>query len=349
MISLLRRRIDARAAGLVIAVLASGNARAADVVNFATTKNSGDIGIFLAADRGLFAAEGIDARLTDFDTGARMVAPLATGELDGGTLPGSAGLYNAVVSKIAIRVVADRSRSAPGYLYQTLMIRKDLVDSGRFRDYRDLKGMKIAVAAPGINILSIVNDAARRGGLDYNDVEKVFIPLPQQVPAFRNKAVDASIMIEPFGSALVASGDGVRFASTEDFNPGGEFTYMVFSEKFSRDRADVARRFMRAYVRALRLFNDAIENGRWRSTPAAEDVISVLAQRLEITPAQARASFPHAVDPDGRVNMDAMRKELAFFKAQGIVEDSAIKAEDIADMSFVNAAAGDLGPYKHAQ
>ncbi len=321
---------------------------ASDVVHFATTKNAGDIGAFLAADRGFFAAEGIDADLTDFDSGARMVAPLATGELDGGTLPGSAALYNAVSNKIAIRVVADRSRSAPGFMYQTLMIRKDIMESGRFRDYPDLKGLKIAVAAPGINILSIVNDAARRGGVDYNDIEKVFIPLPQQVAAFRNKAVDASIMVEPFGSILVASGDGVRFASTEDFNPGGEFTYMVFSEKFVRDRGDVARRFMRAYVQALRMFNDAIENGRWKQTALATDVQSVLAKRLEITTAQAGAGFPHAVDPDGRVNLDAMRKELAFFKAQGLVTDQAVRVEDIADMRFVDAAVKDLGPYKHA-
>lgn len=322
---------------------------AVDIVNMATTRNSGDVGVFIAADKGFFAAEGIDARLTEFDTGARMVAPLATGDLDVGTLPGSAALYNALSSKIEIRVVADRSRSAPGFMYQTLMIRKDLVESGRFKGYADLRGMKVAVAAPGINILSIVNDAARKGGVAYGDVEKVFIPLPQQVAAFRNKAVDASIMIEPFGSILVASGDGVRFASTEDFNPGGEFTYMVYSEKFSRDRADVARRFMRAYVRALRVFNDATTSGRWKQDAAADDVVAVLSRRLDITPAQVRAAFPHAVDPNGLVNLEAMRKELAFFKEQGLVESRTVKVEDIADMRWVEAAARDLGPYVPAR
>ena len=345
-------RLSSMRAGSVAALFwfaaFAGPARAADIVNFATTKNAGDIGVFLAADRGFFAAEGIDARLTDFDTGAKMVAPLATGELDGGTLPGSAALYNAVSNKIDIRVVADRSRSAPGSMYQTLMVRKDLIESGRFKDYADLKGLKVAVAAPGINILSIVNDAATRGGIAYDDIEKVFIPLPEQVAAMRNKAIDASIMIEPFGSILAASGDGVRFASTEDFNPGAEFTYMVFSEKFARDRADVARRFMRAYVKALRVFNDVVDHGRWKTGAAADGVISVIANRLEISPARARAAYPHAVDPDGRVNLDAMRKELAFFKAQELVQNKSVAVENIVDMSFVDAAARDLGPYRRA-
>ena len=41
--------------------------------------------------------------------------------------------------------------------YQTLMVRKDLIDSGRFKSYADLKGLKMAVPAPGLNVLAIVN------------------------------------------------------------------------------------------------------------------------------------------------------------------------------------------------
>ncbi len=333
---------------LVCALGVASSARAADTVHLATTRNAGDVGIFIAVDRGLFAAENIDAQLTEFDTGAKMVAPLATGELDVGTLPGNAGLYNAAARKIDTRVVADRSRSAPNNFYQTLMVRKDLIDSGRFKTYADLKGLRMAVPAPGLNVLSVVNEAAKRGGVNYADIEKIYINLPQQVAAFRNKAVDVSIMIEPFASVLVGSGDGVRFASTEDFNPGAEFTYMVYSEKFSRDRPEVARRFMRAYVRALRVFNDCVEQGRWRDTPLADEVINILARRLEIKPQKIRMAFPHAVDPDGLVNLEAMRRELAFFKQEGLVEDRDMTVERLVNLQFVEAAAGELGAYQHA-
>ena len=322
--------------------------RAADAVRLATTKNAGDVGVYIAVDRGLFAAENIDAQMTEFDTGAKMVAPLATGELDVGTLPGSAALFNAAARQIENRVVADRSRSAPGNLYQTLMVRKDLIDSGRFKSYADLKGLKMAVPAPGINVLSTVNEAARKGGLQYDDIEKVFVTLPQQVAAFRNKSVDVSIMIEPFATALVQGGDAVRFASTEDFNPGAEFTYMVYSEKFAREKPELARRFMRAYVRALRVFNDCIENGVWKQTALAEDTIALLAKRLDLRPEQVRVAYPHAVDPDGFVNLPSMRRELAFFKDQGLVTSRDIKVEDVTDTQYVEAAVKALGPYRRA-
>ena len=171
-------RVSMLALGFVC--LTAGASAAADKVNLAATTNGGDIGIFYAIDKGFLQAEGIEATLLSFDTGAKMVPALATGELDIGTIPGSAGIYNAAARKINNRIVADRSRSAPDDMYQTLMIRKDLIESGRFKTYADLKGLKLAVAAPGISILSIVNEAARKGGIAYADIEKIFIPLPQQ-------------------------------------------------------------------------------------------------------------------------------------------------------------------------
>jgi NitT/TauT family transport system substrate-binding protein len=333
---------------LVLGVLAATGLAAAaqDKVNLAATTNTGDVAIFYAIDKGFLKAEGIEASLLSFDTGAKMVPALATGELDIGTIPGSAGIYNAAARSINNRIVADRSRSMPDDMYQTLMIRKDLVDSGRFKTYADLKGLKIAVAAPGISILSIVNEAAKKAGIPYDDIEKVFIPLPQQVTAFRNRAVDGSIMIEPFATLIAANGDGVRFASTYDFNPDGQFTYMVYSEKFSKERPDVARRFMRAYIRALRAFNDATEKGRWRDTPHAKELLDILSKRLEIPVERIRATYPHSVDPDGRVNLKGMNLELQFFRAQKMVQSPTIKVEDVVDMQFVDAAVKELGPYQ---
>ena len=74
---------------------------------------------------------------------------------------------------------------------------------------------------------------------------------------------------------------------------------------------------MKAFLRAVRDYNDAIENGKWTDTPKANDLIGIVARRLELKPEQIRAAFPHAVDPDGRVNLDSMRKDLQFFRDIG--------------------------------
>jgi hypothetical protein len=43
-----------------------------------------------------------------------------------------------------------------------------------------------------------------------------------------------------------------------------------------------------------------------------------------------------------------MRTDLAFYREQGLVQDPAIKSEDIVDMSFVDAVVRELGPYRPA-
>ena len=59
-----------------------------------------------------------------------------------------------------------------------------------------------------------------------------------------------------------------------------------------------------------------------------------------------RKITPPAINPDGQVNLEGMRIDLAFYREIGQVQDPAIKPEDIVDMSFVDAAVRELGPYR---
>ena len=77
------------------------------------------------------------------------MGPLGTGDLDVGSGTVAVGIYNAVSRGVALRVVADKGSMRPGYGYEGLLVRKDLVDSGRYKNFADLKGMKIAVGSIG--------------------------------------------------------------------------------------------------------------------------------------------------------------------------------------------------------
>ncbi|MDB5595245.1 MAG: transporter substrate-binding protein [Hyphomicrobiales bacterium] len=337
-----------RAAALTIPFV-SAPAMAGDLVNVGAVGNSGDVGFYLAEAKGYFAAENLDVKLNVFDSAAKMIAPLGTGDLDVGSGAASAGLYNAAARKIDIRAVADRGRTAPGYQYQTLMIRKDLIDSGRVKGYADLKGLKIAAAAPGVTSLSVINEAMKKGGHAFADAETVFLGFPSQVVAFQTKAIDASMMVEPFGTKLVNDGTAVRWVSTEDFYPNDQISMIFYGDKFAKDKPDVARRFMKAYVRGVRDYNDALENGQWAKNAKADEVIAILSKNLGMKVEQLRGIFPHACNEDGRLDLDSMKKDLAFFKEQGLVGDMGASVDKIVDMSFVEAAVKELGPYKPAK
>ena len=330
---------------LAIATVA-GPSLAADRVTVGTVGNSSDAGFFIAMDQGYFAAEGLEVAFTPFDGAQKMMAPIGQGELDVGGGAASASLYNSAARSIGIRIVADRSRMETGYLFQTLMVRKALIDSGRFKSYADLKGLKVALVAPGGSPGSTLNEAAQKAGIPYDSIDKVFLPFPAQVSAFTNGAIDASLMIEPFATYLVNQGVAVRFASTEDFYPGDQIGLVFFSEKFLKERRTIGERFLRAYVRALRDYNDAVVDGRFSTGAKGEAVVKILARNLGMKEEQIRSSYVQAISADGKPNVESLRKDLQFFIAQGEVTDAKVDLDKILELSLVEAAARSLGPYQ---
>jgi NitT/TauT family transport system substrate-binding protein len=187
-----------------------------DQVHLAVARSMSDSGYYVADKKSYFRDEGIAVTMTAFSSAALMVAPLGTGELDvgGGTV--SAGLYNAVSRGIPLKVVADQASMRPGYGFAGLMVRKDLVESGRYRTLADLKGLRVAMTAPGTGTSSTLNQLLIKGGLKYGDADVVYLAFPEHLPAYRNKAIDASLTTEPTMTQMIEEGVAVRVLGNDD-------------------------------------------------------------------------------------------------------------------------------------
>jgi NitT/TauT family transport system substrate-binding protein len=343
------RRLIAGLALLGLVVPAGAPARAADAVSAAYVGTASDIGLYLAERKGYFRAEGRDVTLTQLDVTNKMVPMLGTGDLDVGSGTVAVGIYNAVTRGVALRVVADKGSMRPGYGYEGLLVRKDLVESGRYKDFADLKGMKIAVASIGGGNASGGNQALRRGGLSFADATFVTLPFPQHLTAFANKAIDAAMTNEPTMTLAVEKGVAVKIAGNDLIYPQQQTAIVFYSEKFARTRAEAAHKFMRAYLRAVRDYADTLVEGRIAGANA-DEIVATLTQYTNLKdPALVRKITPPAINPDGHVNLAGMRIDLAFYREIGQVQDPAIKPEDIVDMSFVDTAVRELGPYRPAK
>src|SRR3977135_1431545 len=91
-----------------------------------------DAPIYIADRKGYFREEGLTAKVTNFRSAADMVAPLGIGQLDAGAGSASAGLYNAMLQGIKIKIVAHKASSAPGYGATKILGRRAHVESGRY-------------------------------------------------------------------------------------------------------------------------------------------------------------------------------------------------------------------------
>lgn len=326
----------------VAAVFAGTAAVAAEptTVRIGIAQASSDAPFFIADKKGYFAQEGIKAEFTPL---TNMIPLLATGELDVGGVSTSAGLFNSAVRKLNIKVVADKGSTPPGYDYQPILVRKDLVDSGKVKDWKDFKGLRVAGFSKGSASESTLNEALSRGGLKISDINLIYMPFPEHVLALRNGAIDASITTEPSATAAIGSGAAVRFSGEAGVYPDHQLAVLLYGGDFIK-KGDVGHRFMRAYIRAARDYNDALKDGKLAG-PKAEEVIAILTEATVIKdPAVYRRITPNGIHPDGRVNIESMRKDLAFFKAQNLIEGN-VSAEDVVDHSYVEEAAKVLGPY----
>ncbi len=294
----------------VCGFLAPIGTAAAQAITVGATSSTSDAPIYIADRKGYFRDEGLDVKVTNFRSAADMVAPLGAGQIEAGAGSASAGLYNAVARGIKIKIVADKASSPPGYGGTKILVRKDHVESGRYRSLQDLKGMKFAMNAPGVS-----------------------------------NTFDASASVEPGPALAIRNGDAVLIKSDDEILPNHQIAVLLYSEEFASKRTDAARRFMRAYIRAVRFYNGALKNGRLDGANAG-DVIAILS---EATPIKSRDIYklitPTGMNPDGRVNKASLAYDLAFYAEQGLIK-GAVNLDETVDGSFVEAVLKELGPYR---
>jgi NitT/TauT family transport system substrate-binding protein len=329
-------------AGLLIAAPAA--AQAPFPLNVGITNSASDVPLFVADARGYFKREGLAVEMVKFDSAARMIAPFASGELSVGAGGPSAGFFNAVGRGIDIRIVADKTSTVPGRPINFLVVRKDHMDSGRYKALSDLRGMKIGGAAPGGAATATLDKLLAMAGLTTNDVERVYLAFPQQVIALQNKLADAIMPTEPFVTTAVENGSGVRVIGDDVIYPGHQLATLFYTGAFIKAHPDEARRFMRAYIQGARDYNDAIVGTRLAG-PKGEEMISILTRYSLVTdPAVHRSLTAVNIDPDGKLNVASLKEDVDIFRKEGLIEVP-VDVDKVIDTSFAENAARELGPY----
>ena len=334
------------AIGLLIIALAAPSQAIAQTAPVKLTvgnlSSMSDAGIYIADKKGYFRDEGLAVTLTTFRSGADMVPSLGTGQIDIGAGSPSAGLFNAISRGLAIKIVADKAYSPPGYAATKLIIRRDLMDSGRVKQLADLKGLKIATNAPGVSNQAMLNTGLVSVGLKFTDISTVDLPFPEHPIALRNKAVDGGASIEPFATMAIEQGVAVTLKRDDEIDPNHQLACILYSEAFMRDKPDAARRFMRAYIKGVRFYNTALADSLLAGA-TAEEVISILAEYTAVKDRALLAKItPSGLHPDGRVNVESLQRDIDFYASLGLIQGK-ITARDVVDMSYAEAAVRELG------
>lgn len=313
-------------------------------VRYGTVRIIPDAPIYSAIDEGYFAEQGIEVELIPFDSGANMVAPLATGQLEAGGGGPNAGLYNAFRSGVNLRLVADRGHAdptPPGYPASVHLVRKALVDSGQVRGPADLKGLRVARSAPATAGEVDLSKLLAKGGLTLADVDITNMSQPDMLSAFGNGNLDFAISLEPFATMAVAQGSAAVLGYDYEVNPYHQIAVLIYSPEFSQ--SELATKFMVAYLKGVRQYNDAFVK---RLPDVRERTIATL---MNYTAIKDRALYDQitlsAMDPDGKMNLASFDEQQDWFIASG-AQQGRVTVRDFIDLQHAETAARLLGPYR---
>ncbi len=334
-------------AAAILAVI--GNAAQAQqpvIVNVGMPNAATDVGYFVAHKKGYFTAEGLDVRFQNFDSAARMIPVLATGDLQVGAGGPSAGLYNAITRDIDIRIVADKSRNQTGQGSQKLLVRKELWDSGKVRKVADLRGMKVANAAPGSSGATVLYKFLQSAGMKPNDVQEVFMSVPQMVQALQGGSIDAALPFDPATTISIRNGTAVSLGNDYDVYPIHQIAVTLYSGKFMKEQPRAAVSFLKAFLRGVRDHNDALGPDKLLTGAKGDEIANILAEYGPFKDPKVYKSFVIAYcDPDGQLDMPSIKEDIAIFKELGQLKTD-VDLTRVVDTSFLEAALKEIGPYK---
>ncbi len=309
-------------------------------IKFGQVGSISDAAIFIADAKGYFKEQGITLDLQTFQSAANMTTPLGTGELDAGGGAPSAGLFNAIGRGVNIRIVADKGSLTPGHGYEAVLVRKDLAD--RVKSAKDMKGLKVSIAAQDIVPEYSLDAFLRTGGLTIKDITVVPLAFPDMIAALANKAIDVAVPTEPTATRILDAGTGVLITRTDVVVPGEQTAVILYSEKFASQNKDAAVRFMKAYLQGARFYNDAFD----KKDPAKrKEAIDILAKGTKLDAALIERVVLPGIDPNGAVNTKSLDAAQQYFVQKGS-QTKAIDMSKVVDTSFAEAAVKELGSYR---
>ncbi len=295
-----------------------------------------------AKEHGYLREEGLDLDIQTFNGAQVMIPPLSADQLDVGSGAPGPGLFNAILRGVNLRIVADRSRAAPGTRNQCLMARKSLIDSGAIRSFADWRGRVFAENVPGVITTSLIDRELQRAGLSLQqDVTSVTLGFPEMLTAFTNEAIDFGILIEPFMTLGEEQGAVTCWRPTSELGPNFQIAVTLYGPTFAEQRAEQARRFMVANLRAMRDYQRAFfGDGQGR-----DEFLQLMARVSNIRDVDLLARLnPTWSDPNGSVNVESLRETQRWYLGRG-EQIGEVDFDRVVDMSFVDYALSRLGRY----
>jgi sulfonate transport system substrate-binding protein len=290
---------------IAVAVLSlvAAKALAADPSTLRIGYQKSSVSMVLAREHKLFEAAlpGTQVQWTEFLGGPPLIEALNAGSLDIGNIGDIPPIF-AQAAGIELQYIAVEPNE--GKTEAVLVPQTSSIQS-----VAELKGKRVALLK-GSSAHNLFLKSLLRAGLQWKDVNVVYLSPSDGRAAFEQGKVDAWVVWDPYYSAAVVDGAARVLGTGEGLNPAGSF--FVASSAFARQNPQAIATILQTLGKAQRL-----------SLDQPEDSIALMAKTLGLQPAVVKRYFEHRspepIRPLQAVDIANQQRTADLFFANGLI------------------------------
>lgn len=313
---------------------------AADKVAVGALRFVSSGGLYLAIERGYFAAGGVEVELKFFEAAQPIAVAVASGDVTYG-LTGIAGGTLNLAGRGGLKIIASQGAEKKGVAGNTLVASNDAHAKGLTAPEK-LAGASAAVTQVGSTFHYQLGQIATAKGFDLSKISvKPLQSLPNMVAAVKTGQVDAAILPPHIAGPMAARGEVkkiVALSDIADYQFGGLFA----APKTIAEKRDLTQRFVAAYRKGLKDYGAALLRVDANGQRVADETAATAARQIgkyvypSDTPEEAARkvieSAPYC-DPEGRIDVADIERQIAWYKSEKLV-DAGVEARGVVDLSF---------------
>jgi NitT/TauT family transport system substrate-binding protein len=289
---------------------------------------------WIAQDDGHFAEQGLNVELIDMTTQSDTLPAMLGGQVDVTSGQVYAAMFNAAAKDSGVKIVADKGYIAPDACENIAVIgRKGLFDEGPLQP-EQLQGAKLTMI-PGSWNNYYFEKLLAASNLTNTTASNTAMNSPTALEALNAGQVDITVQNEPWVTRMSDAGH-VRFTpGIAELMPNSQSAVMLFGPKLLGENEEAGKRFMLAYLKAVRAYNEGKTD---RNVEILSKYTKLPAELLQ------KMCWP-ALHPDGTMNLESVMDFQTWAVEKGLVQTAATE-EQLFDTTFIEYASQELGPAK---
>src|SRR5579862_8102644 len=289
--------------------------------------------VYIAQDKGYFAAEGLDTEVVLFDAAQPIAVAVASGDLVFGATALTAGLYS-LGGQGALKIVGGMNRYHPGFHSVAYLVSNRAWDAG-LKSFKDFGGHSVAVTQIGSGYHYSLALITAKYGVDLKSIRVMPVQtMPNIASALIGNQADAALLATTPATPLIERHDAHLLGWVDDETPWQNGAVFV-ATKTASERRDLVERFLRAFVKGTREYHDAFTgpDEKPKTGANAAEVAGFIAKYTGEPIATAMKGDAY-VDAEARLDVKDVLHQIQWYVGQNMLKGP-IDGAALIDLSYV--------------